>query len=104
MRTKSIQPKKDYLETVKALVFKILKGQPVRVYLFGSWSKGKAQVISDIDVGILPLKPLPTTLMSRLRETLEESHIPFVVDLVDLTTANPSLRNRVLNEGILWKD
>jgi len=41
-------------------------------------------------------------LLSRLREKLEESHIPYVVEVIDLTQADEEFAQKVRDEGILW--
>jgi predicted nucleotidyltransferase len=90
------------LEQVRTIVLEGLRGHPARVYLFGSWARGKARRISDMDVGILPLEPLPPGLLLDLQEALENSDVLYQVDLVDLTSAYGPLRDWVLSEGVLW--
>lgn len=92
------------LAEVRRIITQKLKGYRVRLYLFGSRAQGKACETSDIDVAILSLEPLPPGLIAEIREALEESHIPFEVDVVDLTEADAHFRERVLKEGILWND
>ena len=53
-------------------------------------------------MGVLPARPLPQGLLTEVSEALEDSRILYPVDLVDLTTAEPSLREKVLREGIPW--
>lgn len=90
------------LEEVRRIVQTRLGGHPARVYLFGSWARDSATHTSDIDVGVMPLAPLPEGLLSEIREALEESLVVYDVDLVDLSEAAPGFRQRVLEEGILW--
>lgn len=85
-----------------ALVHRALGGLPVRVYLFGSRADGTARPASDLDLGVLPLAPIPTDALARLREAFEESTIPWEVDLVDLSGVDPELRDRVVKQGQLW--
>ncbi|HCU24536.1 MAG TPA: nucleotidyltransferase domain-containing protein [Deltaproteobacteria bacterium] len=99
-----VEPNPKYLDEVRSILFNSLPKHSVRIYLFGSWARGKAQRISDIDVGIWPLQALPPAQLSRLREQFEESHIPYPVEIVDLSTVSPEFRERVLKEGILWND
>ena len=87
---------------VRQLVLKKLRNYPVRIYLYGSWAAGKAGKTSDIDIAVLPLAPLPKGVLSELRQTLEESNVLFSVDLVDLSEADETFRERVLKEGIEW--
>ena len=100
MRTK--QSFVQDLEEVKRLLHQGLKGHRVRVYFFGSRAKGCAHRYSDIDVAVLPREPLPPGTLSTIREALEESHVPYKVDLVDLSVADPEFRKRVIEEGVVW--
>jgi len=47
-----------------------LRDYPVDVYWFGATSKGEAGQYSDIDVAILPQKPLSAGLLAEIREAL----------------------------------
>jgi len=94
----------NHLEEVKRIVLKGLRGQRAKVCLFGSRARGDAARFSDIDVGVLPLEPLPPGLLSAIREELEESNVPFRVDLVDLSDAGSTFREQVEKEGQLWTD
>ena len=90
------------LDTVRRIVFDRLAGYPARVYLFGSCARGDVQRWSDIDVAIDPQEPLPSGLRSDIEEDLEESTVPYFVDVVDLSTARPEFRDEVKREGIEW--
>lgn len=72
------------------------------IYLFGSWARGGETHGSDIDIGIWYEDSLPAGTLTYLREALENSTIPYSVDLVDLTQANPSFRETVLEGAELW--
>lgn len=90
------------LDTVKRIVFERLAGHPARVYLFGSCARGDVGHWSDIDVAIDPAEPLPPGLIGEINEELEESTVPYFVDVVDLRTAGRSYRKEVEREGIEW--
>ena len=92
------------LEEVRRIVLEGLRGHPARVWLFGSFARGTPARTSDIDVGVLPLEPLPAGLMAEIREALEESLVIYPVDLVDLSEASPQFRERVAGEGLAWND
>jgi predicted nucleotidyltransferase len=92
------------LTEVRRVVMEGLRGHRARVMLFGSWAKGCATALSDIDVAVLADQPLPPGLMSELRERLDESRVPYRVDLVDLADADEGFRSRVLTEGVPWTD
>lgn len=92
------------LAEVRRIVDSHLGEFGVRVYLFGSFARRRERTASDIDVGILPSAPLPAGLLSHVREDLEESWIPYRVDLVDLSQAGQDLMQSVMLEGIPWND
>jgi hypothetical protein len=56
-----------------------------------------------MDIAIDPRGVLPSALLSDLRERLEESAVPYDVDIVDLSSASPEIRASVEREGLLWK-
>jgi len=93
-----------YLNQVRKLLLGHLKGYRYQLFLFGSQSTQQAGRASDIDVGILPMAPLPRGLLSEIREKLEESHIPYPVDLVDLSRTNPEFLQHVRQKGVIWND
>jgi hypothetical protein len=90
------------LERVRAIVLDILRPYGGTAYLFGSWASGTRHRTSDIDVAIETPKPLPGGVLARLREALEESSVPYRVDVVDLADADPDFRERVRREGTRW--
>jgi len=90
------------LQEVRGLIRQVLAAQDVDVYLFGSWVKGTHGSSSDIDIGIEPHTPLPPGTLAILRERLEESHIPYRVEVVDLTAVDEAFRAAVIREGIRW--
>jgi uncharacterized protein len=90
------------LDTVKRIVLDRLAGREARVFLFGSCARGDARHWSDIDVAIDPAAAIPAGLMADIAEDLEESTVPYFVDVVDLTHARPEFRAVVLSEGVEW--
>ncbi len=95
----------DDLAVVKRIILSRLGDRRARVFLFGSRARGDHRPASDIDLALLPQDPLPRGLVAEIREALEESPVPFfvdLVDLVDLSEASPGLCERVLREGIEW--
>lgn len=91
-----------YLQAVRALVLDELRHARVRVYLFGSWARGTPKRTSDVDIAVEPLEALPPGALAHLRERLEESTIPYRVEIVDLSHADDGFRQRIKEEGILW--
>jgi predicted nucleotidyltransferase len=90
------------LAQTREIVLDELRGLQVQVFLFGSYATGKVWRGSDIDVGVLPVEPLPLGLLTELRERLENSTILPKVDVVNLREVDPDFRERVLRHGIPW--
>jgi predicted nucleotidyltransferase len=70
------------------------------IYLFGSRARGEASPYSDIDIAIKGNRPLKREL-TQVRFAIEESELPYKVDLVDLAQA-PYLQTIINKEGIVW--
>ena len=92
-----------YIERIKALVLQALQGEDASVFLFGSWARGEARRSSDVDVAIEYHGPSDRRKIARLREALEESTIPYEVDVVDMQEASAALVKEIRKDGIVWK-
>ena len=93
----------DDLVTVRQILLRHFRGYNVKIYLFGSHARSTPRRTSDIDIAIMPEQELPIDLISEARRVLEERNILASVDLVDLSTTDQGLFNRVMKEGVLWK-
>jgi len=60
----------DYIDIVKQIVLKHIPKDNFAVFLFGSRAVGNAKPLSDIDIGILGLEPLPTLIKADLESDL----------------------------------
>ncbi|SFM70424.1 type VII toxin-antitoxin system MntA family adenylyltransferase antitoxin [Methanolobus profundi] len=92
------------IRKVKAAVLQTFEDDDVKIVLFGSRARGNAHCTSDIDIGILPQDSCDRKKITALRADLEEMNIPYTVDLVDLSTVSGDFRQKVLDEGEVWKD
>ena len=90
------------LREVRAVVARVLGARDATVYLFGSFASGTQRRTSDIDLAIESATPLPRTLLAKLRDALEESRVPYRVDVVDLAEANPEFCEHVRRTGRVW--
>ncbi|MFZ0476167.1 MAG: nucleotidyltransferase domain-containing protein [Halobacillus sp.] len=92
------------LEELNSILNEQLAKEKVCVYLFGSWARQEEKHSSDIDIAIESHYPISPFKWNKLIENIEESTIPYNVDVVDLLHAKESLVQQVKEEGILWKD
>jgi len=102
--THRLSPERERaLATVRRIVLDGLEGYAARVYLFGSCATGEVRHASDIDVAVEPLEEIPRIVLSNIREALEESSVPYEVDVVDMRDADPGMTARIRREGVAWK-
>lgn len=92
------------LSQLKSILNEQLAQEKACVYLFGSWARHEEKHSSDIDIAIESISPISPTKWNELLEQIEESTIPYKVDVVDLHNANESFVEQVKGEGVLWKD
>ncbi len=93
----------ETLEDLRRFLATYFQGRRVRVILFGSRGRGNARPGSDVDLAFLSDEDLSEDLR-KLREILEESCLPYKVDLVDLSRVAPTFRAQVEREGMIWID
>lgn len=72
--------------------------------LFGSRARGDPRPASDIDLAVRARHPVPAHLLATARQSLEDSRVPFNIDLLDYATLAPDMRRSIDREGIAWTD
>lgn len=92
------------LDAARRIVRNIVGAEDARLFLYGSRARGDAGPRSDIDIAVLPRRSLPPGVLARIREALDESTIPYRVEILDLSTVNEEFRRNVLAEAIPWTD
>ena len=91
------------LAPLRAAVLTATEGLPViAAYLFGSWATAYANSESDIDVALLPVRPLTWPERQSIVVALEAA-VPQArgVDLVDLSRADSVIAAHIVVEGEL---
>ncbi|RPJ10403.1 MAG: nucleotidyltransferase domain-containing protein [Deltaproteobacteria bacterium] len=99
-----VQRTSHYLQAVRHILLNRLQRYDVKIYFFGSMARGEIRKASDIDVAVLPAGSLPDGVLSEIREELENSRVPYRVELIDLAKASPGFASHVQRAGILWND
>ena len=92
----------NYIDIVKQIVLKHVPKNEFAVFLFGSRAASNSNSLSDIDVGIMGTKPLPTLIMADLDSDLEESIVPFKIDLIDFYQVDQAFKNEALSSIQIW--
>ena len=70
---------------IKETIFRFLDPKQYQAFIFGSRATGKAKKYSDYDIGIIGKKPIPSATKVLIEEALEESDLPYKVEIVDFT-------------------
>jgi len=94
-----------YLDILKQKVVEFMKDEDVQVILFGSRAKqSDTRVsVSDVDIGIIPGNSFDRRKLVFLREYLEESTIPYKVEVVDFSMVSDEFRRLALKDAEVWK-
>ena len=92
----------DYIDIVKQIVLKHIPKDNFAVFLFGSRAVGNDKPLSDIDIGILGTEPLPTLIKADLESDLEESIVPYKIDLIDFYKVDKDFKKEALNTIQIW--
>jgi predicted nucleotidyltransferase len=74
----------------------------VRIYLFGSRARGDNRPESDIDLALDDGKKISLHILGEIREEIEESLMPYSVDIVDLQAVSSDFKKRIMKDGVVW--
>ena len=83
---------------IKDIIFQFLDPKQYQVFIFGSRATGKAPKYSDYDIGIWGKKPLPPKIKILIEEALEESDLPYTVDVVDFSLVPSNFKKVALSK------
>lgn len=89
---------KKYQNQIKNTILKHFAGN-VKIFIFGSSVESKK--FSDVDVGIIG-KGVDKSKLSLIREELENSLIPYEIDLIDFNEVDEKFKEKVFKGKIVW--
>lgn len=92
------------IEHDKKIIIKIIKKYlpDSIIYLFGSRARKDNSATSDFDIALDAKASIDEGVMSAIRNEIEESIIPFKVDIIDLSAVSADFKNKILKEGHVW--
>ena len=90
---KPIQISLDQMNIVIDLFAKYLPD--VQVWAFGSRAKWTARPYSDLDLALLCASKINPKQLSQLRYALEESRLPFTVDILEWSQIKPDFQRAI---------
>ncbi len=89
----------EQLEYIVVTVVEPLAEHGAEVYCFGSRARGEGGSFADLDLMVVSDSPLDSEL-GEIRETLEESNFPFLVDIVEERNFADAYRSNYLAERV----
>ncbi len=90
-------------DIIREIMFSFLDPKKYRVFIFGSRASGKHSKYSDYDVGIVSEKALLSETKVLIEEAMEESDLPFKVDIVDFSLVSDDFRKIALSSVVELK-
>jgi len=90
----------QYINQIGGVIRSYLPSSEYRLMLFGSRARGTARRWSDVDIGIEGRTRVPLRIMAKIQGALEESDIPYRVDVIDMHTAQKKFREHVHSSSI----
>jgi hypothetical protein len=91
-----------YLKMLKQIILSIIDKEKVMVFLFGSRVSGRHSAGADADIGLLSDYKLSANLYHNLRNAIDESIIPWQVDIVDFNRVDASFKAEALKDIVIW--
>jgi len=73
-----------------------------KIYLFGSRAKKRSHEGSDIDIAIEAKDKIGRRIIYKIKNEIEETNIPFFVDIIDLKSADKEFKESIYKDLILW--
>lgn len=87
---------------IKKIIFEHLPPKDYQVFIFGSRATGRAKKWSDWDIGVQGKQSIPLQILAKINEELENSNIPYLVEVVDFTQVRDKFKNFALKDIKLW--
>ncbi len=87
-----------YLNLVKNMINAILQDEKLKIYVFGSRAKGRSKQYSDLDIALKSDFKINSDKLSKINIELEDTTIPYKVDVIDLNGISDSFKNSIMND------
>lgn len=94
----------ETIKEIKEVLAKYLNLQDYDMFLFGSRVGSKARKYSDYDIGIKGISEIDMSTLGDINYEIENSRIPYVVDIVDFNDVDDNFSEVALQETINIKD
>ncbi|MBI2996472.1 MAG: nucleotidyltransferase domain-containing protein [Candidatus Melainabacteria bacterium] len=92
----------DYIDIVKKIVLENIPKDKFNIFLFGSRVREKHRQRADIDIGVKGNTKLDKKIIWEIKDTIEESIVPYKVDIIDFVDVNPEFKEEALKDIKIW--
>ena len=96
------QASDKYINQLKETILSLIDRDKVFVFLFGSRAAGRGGPSADVDIGLWAPERLPENLYHKIRNAVDESIVPYEVDIVDFTRVNPTFKEVAVKDIKIW--
>ena len=94
----NLQVSKEHLNIIKSLIKEYVPDY--KVVAFGSRVSGTPKPYSDLDLAIIYDEPLDAMLLAKLRLALEESDLPYKVDIVEYVLVSDAFKEVIDSDNL----
>jgi predicted nucleotidyltransferase len=91
-----------YVALCRQIVMDQLNPDKYLVFLFGSRVHGLHRRFADIDIGIQGKEPVPAAIIENMREAIDDSIVPYPVDIVDFYRVSPEFKKVAMQNIEIW--
>ena len=93
---------KKYLDLLKEIILSIVDTEQIMVFLFGSRVSSNHGTNADADIGLFSDDNIPATLYHQIRNAIDDSIIPWHVDIIDFTHVDAVFMKEATKDIIIW--
>ncbi len=94
----------DWMKLVKSIVLRNIDLDNYKVFLYGSRASQKYSHSADIDIGIMGNRPIERGVIKKINKELEETDIPYHIDIKDFFSVDEKFKEVALKEIIIWNN
>ena len=90
--------KTKYLDFLKEQARQVFPDNNIQIFIFGS--SLEKENFRDVDLGVMG--DFDERLVYKLKDNLEQSNLPYLVDVVNFNKVSDDFKNFVLKQDLIW--
>lgn len=91
-----------WIGIAKDIFLKNLDTDKYFIFIFGSRAANNFSHSSDLDIGLIGDSPVERKQIIKIKHELEESIVPFHIDIIDFYNADENFEQTALQDIIVW--